>query len=605
MNCLKQELNNLFRNKRQREAYLYDDHCVVQAGPGSGKTATLTLKIMRLLTENVQPPRGLACVTYNNEAVREFKNRLKKLGLAPRANIFLGTVHSFCLNSVIIPFAKIFSNNLPFPIRVAPDKIISVCLQKAMDKVRVNEKLSYFKTRFDRYRRTYIDRKTSSWYSDDEECALVIENYETLLRQKNYLDFDDMVLISLSMIENETFVRQCLYARYPWFIIDEYQDLGYPLHRIVLALMDNTEMKIFAVGDPDQSIYGFTGANPKYLQELSEHKNVKSVQLELNYRCGQNIIDGSEIILSPSTPRNYKSSRGEVDLGEINFIQKSGGLEDQSITIVEDIIPKIMAVGYEPKNIAILYLDKNDANILIQALNDYEIKYAGERDKRYPRTPITRWIEELAQWSCGMRGKEGVRFKDLSNYWIKLLNDTGKQISEKNYLIYLKFFFTTISTLQKPEMKIIDWLSELENKLGLINILTLLEDNPYEKESFLCMFSACGNDQPLKDFTVADLAGCGPNANRITLTTLHSSKGLQFDIVIIPGLEEGRLPSWGVQSETAMNEARRTFYVGFTRARYQVYLLYSGWYQNQYGRTFRKGSSRFVSELQKKIECKL
>ena len=141
--------------------------------------------------------------------------------------------------------------------------------------------------------------------------------------------------------------------------------------------------------------------------------------------------------------------------------------------------------------------------------------------------------------------------------------------------------------------------------MGLINILTLLEDNPYEKESFVCMFSACGNDQPLKDFTVADLAGCGPNANRITLTTLHSSKGLQFDIVIIPGLEDGRLPSWGVKSETAMKEARRTFYVGFTRARYQVYLLYSGWYQNQYGRTFKKGPSRFVSELQNKLECKL
>lgn len=443
MSYLQEEIGKLFENERQREAYLYDDHCVVQAGPGSGKTATLTLKIMRLLAEKIQPPSGLACVTFNNEAVREFKNRLKILGLQRRTNIILGTVHSFCLGAVIIPFAKIFRKDLPFPIQVASDEIIGRCLQKAMDQVGVNVRPSDYKKRFDEYRRTHLYRQTPNWYSDDEERAYVIEHYEMLLRQKGYLDFDDMVLISLNMIENEPFVRQCLHARCPWFVIDEYQDLNYPLHRMVLNLMDKTNMKIFAVGDPDQSIYGFTGANPQYLQELSKRKDVKSIQLKLNYRCGQKIIDGSEIILSPSTPRNYKSSRGEVDSGIINFIQRSGGLEDQVITIVEEILPKIEAAGYEPKDIAILYIDKHDAKILIQALDDYGIKYAGERDQRYLRTPITRWIEELAQWCCGIRGKDGVRFKDILNFWIRLLNDVGQQITEKNFLIHLKIFLTS------------------------------------------------------------------------------------------------------------------------------------------------------------------
>lgn len=154
-------------------------------------------------------------------------------------------------------------------------------------------------------------------------------------------------------------------------------------------------------------------------------------------------------------------------------------------------------------------------------------------------------------------------------------------------------------------MKLIDWLSELDKRLGLQKVLSFFEKDPLEKEAFPSVVSACEDDKPLKDFNVADLAGCGPNSNRITLTTLHSSKGLQFDVVIIPGLEEGRLPSWGAKSETALSEARRTFYVGFTRARYQVYLLYSGWYQNQYERIFENGPSCFVTELQERIEHNL
>ena len=114
------------------------------------------------------------------------------------------------------------------------------------------------------------------------------------------------------------------------------------------------------------------------------------------------------------------------------------------------------------------------------------------------------------------------------------------------------------------------------------------------------MVSACSDDRSMIGYSLADLAGCGANANRICLTTLHSSKGRQFDVVIIPGLEEGRLPSFSATSDEALREARRTFYVGFTRARDLVYLLYSGWYQfGQY--VFNNGPSRFVLELKEAL----
>lgn len=602
MNYLQQELSKLMKDEKQRDAYLCDDNCVVQAGPGSGKTATLTLKIMRLIGEKIKPPRGLACVTFNNEAVREFKTRLKLLGLPRHPNIFLGTVHSFCLSCVIRPFARLMRPDLPFPLRVASQDIQMVYLQRAMDKVGVKRRPSEFRFPFDRYRRTYLDRTAKSWHTD-EEYAKTIETYESLLRQGGYVDFDDLVLIALDMIEDEAYIRHCLSARFPWFVIDEYQDLGYPLHRIVLSLLESGAIKILAVGDPDQSIYGFTGATPKYLNELTQREGILPVRLGLNYRSGQNIIDGAGVILAPDMPRDYRSSRGDADPGEIYFYEQPEGLEDQVAFIAEKILPQLFDAGYGPKEIAILYIDRNDARIIIRVLEDAGIPYAGERDQRYRRSPVTRWIEETAQWCCGLRGRNGVLFSNICNFWAGLLRDACQRVSEDNELHIRRDYFRTLTELQNPEMPLDQWFSSLDERLFLSNLLSMNERAPEEIEAFRSMVSACSNDGPLGGCKLADLAGCGTRANRICLTTLHSSKGLQFDVVIIPGLEEGRLPSWGAKSDTALREARRTFYVGFTRARHLVYLLYSGWYQFRHN-IFENGPSRFVLELQEALKHK-
>jgi len=600
MTYLQTELKKLLKNDRQREAYVCNESCVVLAGPGSGKTATLALKVIRLLTNDIPPPRGLACITFNNEAVREFSNRLRRLGLQPRTNVFLGTVHSFCLSSVVVPFGKLFRSDLPSPMRVAPDDVRQLCLEKAMDKIGTSESPSGFQTRFDRYRRTHLDRTSTNW-REDKDCAEAIEHYETLLRGKGYIDFDDLILISLNLIESEPFVRQCIAAHYPWFVVDEYQDLGYPLHRIILTLLDKADVNLFAVGDPDQSIYGFAGANPQYLHELSSRTDMASIRLELNYRCGQKIIDGAEVILSPEAPRNYKSSREDGDPGEIYFVERPGGLEEQALTVVEEILPLVWDAGYEPRETAILYIDRYDAAVISKALDDRAIKYAGVQDQRYKRTRVTRWLEECAQWCCGTGGKDAVRFKDISDFWIGLLRRTGVQLLDEYLLEHLRTFFAAICSLRNHEMALSDWLNSLDLNLSLRDRLRSWQEAPEEAEACDSLFSVCCDGHPLEGFALADLAGCGPNSNIVSLTTLHSSKGLEFDVVVILGLDEGRLPSWGAQSPLALKEARRTFYVGFTRARHLVYLLYSGWYQNRWGRRFKNGPSRFILELQEAL----
>jgi len=592
-----QELEKLRKNDEQYEAYLCSDNCVVQAGPGSGKTATLTMKIIKLLHEDIISPRGLACLTFNNEAVREFKNRLRLLGYTPKQNVFLGTLHSFCLSSVIRPFAKLFINNFPDTIRIASQNIQNKFLQKAMDKHGITEKTYVFRPRMDRYRRTFIDRDKEFWTKDDD-CAYVISIYEELLRSNSYFDFDDLILIALHLINSYPFVRKCISARYPWFVIDEYQDLGYPLHRIVLNLLEKTDSKIFAVGDPDQSIYGFAGANPKYLAELSDRSDVKPIRLRLNYRCGQHIINGAERVLDLDEPRNYRSNRGDRDVGEIYFYECPKGLRDQIDTIVKGILPEVLEEGYEPKDIAILYLDRNDAKVITEILDENEIQYSGERDQRYPRTPFTRWLEEIAQWSCGQRGKKGIQFRGLWAVWFKMLKDAQHLVCE-NKLSAIKDLFVNISSLgNNPNMSLHDWLNRLDERLNLKGLLSKRKQYPEELESFSRLIDSTQTHEPLENSTLEDFAGCGPNTNRISLTTLHSSKGLQYDVVIIPGLEEGRIPRYNATTADAIREARRVFYVAFTRARYLVYLLYSGSYENAYGRSFKKGPSRFVTELE-------
>ena len=167
-----------------------------------------------------------------------------------------------------------------------------------------------------------------------------------MLHSQGLLDFDDMILMALDLIRQQRFVRSALEARFPFLVVDEYQDLGYPLHVMVRLLMKETDIELFAVGDPDQSIYGFTGADPSYLRELAEDSAVHRVQLNMNYRSAQQIIDGSQVALAPEEPRDYRSSRYDV-AGELTFKECPQGLDEQARVIATQIIP---ALGARPRN---------------------------------------------------------------------------------------------------------------------------------------------------------------------------------------------------------------------------------------------------------------
>lgn len=586
-------------NEKQAEAYAFDGHCAVLAGPGSGKTRVLVAKVARLLTQRVSGPRGVACITFNNEAVREMRKRLGELGLKSNKRFFIGTVHSFCLACVVAPFGHLFRADLGRDLIVAGAKQRELALERALDELGIPDPVTYWRTQFNRYRRTHPLRDSEAW-REDQQMARLIEIYEDQLHGQGLLDFDDMVLIALDLIRRQPFVRSALEARFPFLVIDEYQDLGYPLHLIVRLLMRDTNIEVFAVGDPDQSIYGFTGAYPSYLQNLAQDQDVHMIQLSMNYRSAQQIIDGSQVALAPEEPRNYRSSRYDA-VGELIFTECPRGLEEQAEVVATQLIPTLEERGIPAGQIAILFIDRQDQLILGSALNEAGIKYAGESDQRYPRTPFTRWLEDVAAWcSAFPNTAQGPQFDDIFYTYTEMLEQAGISNSSGN-LATRTMFFESLSSLTGTELPLIVWLQQIESLLNMEICLAARRAFPDDLNDWHSIKEKCGKGRALDDFKLDDFARCGGRPDTVALTTLHSSKGLEYEVVIMPGLEEGRLPRYSVKTSDELAEARRVFYVGMTRAKNAIYLLYSGWYQNRYGRTFRNGPSRFINELQANV----
>ena len=249
-------------NKEQWEAYESEGNCIVLAGPGAGKTKTITVKIARLLDEEVRRPRRLACITYSNACVGELLARLRKLGVVDDRRLLLSTVHSFCLTELVLPYARLAGMKVPDPVVVASPAQSKQLFSQAYRDTLGGQAPNWFRMECDRLRRTIVDRESMEWKSWVRRETAVVEAYETLLLENGLIDFDGLVLTGLLLVEKHEWVRACIKAKYPVIVIDEYQDLGLPLHRMVVALMNKAGVRIIAVGDPDQSIYGFTGAKP-------------------------------------------------------------------------------------------------------------------------------------------------------------------------------------------------------------------------------------------------------------------------------------------------------------------------------------------------------
>lgn len=579
---------DLLPNDKQWQAYESTGHCVLLAGPGSGKTKTLTVKLARMLSEDVEDPRGIACITYNNECARELENRLDGLGIAPGGRVFIGTVHSFSLTQILLPYAKVAGLCLPDDFTVATRQQARAALAAAHAKVIGGpENPQNWDMRLGRHRRRFLNRARPEWKTADPQLTELVETYEAELRAQGVIDFDDMPLLAVRALRENEWLRTALVAKYPILAVDEYQDLGLALHGMVLGLCFSAGMRLFAVGDVDQSIYGFTGASPELLRRLSERGDVETVRLGLNYRCGSRIVSASEYALGEE--RGYQAP-DDAHEGTLYFHPCTGGYSGQARYLIEELIPQIRERRPDLNlgEIAILYPAAflGDEVAEAAANNGYSI-IRTDGNALYPRgNRLMRWLEQCAMWCCGGWRSGRPRLSRVVSEGARLFHET--LVDEEARLAFQRELTGALWERRDETLGLHDWMAALRTDIirPRVGKARSLADEAVTLDDFIARLGVAGD---VDDFPLGEFAGIGTGLDRINLSTLHSAKGREFDVVILFGVEEGRLPRNNA-SENDVREARRLFYVGFTRARHEVHLMYA-----------QHNPSRFVTEVQDRL----
>jgi len=577
-------------NPEQLSAVNERGHCVVLAGPGSGKTKTLTTAIARSLAEDIAAPRGIACITYSNECSLELENRLVSLGVETHGHVFVGTVHGFALAHVIVPYARCTVPELRNGVAVATRAQCRAAVEAAHARTIGGGEDPHRRWRFaEEKRRSQVDRSKPEWRERNPELMDFIEAYEAELRSLGVIDFDDMPLLAFRLIQAHPWIGQALAAKFPALFVDEYQDLGHALHALVLELCFKHGVRLFAVGDADQSIYAFTGANPELLRSLTERTDVATVRLRLNYRCGTTIISASMAALGED--RGYVAS-DDTHAGEVVFYGSDGGLADQANAIVANVLPAILARGIPLHEIAILYRTAAQGAAVSNAAVSagYPVVRADNQALVRRNSRVARFVEGCAQWVSGGWKLAVPRFQKLVSDAVAIVH--GHAFSDGDRQAITAELAEFLKPASMTGISLNQWLIEFRRDVlepWRRRATTAGEDFSAVDE----MIERTDVTGPDHDLSVAHFGGHIQGSGRLNLSTLHSAKGREFDAVILFAMNNDVLPEQrDTRNAGSLREARRLFYVGVTRPRKLLYACYRN-----------KGNSPWVRELYDRINA--
>lgn len=583
----KNKLNQLLQDDRQKIAFLSSKPTVVLAGPGSGKTAVLTLKAAKIITE-INGPRGAACITYSQEAAFEMKQRINSYGIVDERRLFVGTIHHFCISDILNPYAKTFKVELLYPLTIASKKERQMAFTKARDTIEAGEEVNELEMNVERRNKA---GSLSSIVPPTYDLALKVAiEYERELHSIGVIDFEDIINYSVKLIQEQEYVRKALTAKYQWIFVDEYQDLGKPLHEIVLSLFHNTKIKLYIVGDPDQSIYSFNGANPNYMHELLDLAGFFIVQLKNNYRSPQAIVDASVLVLDKD--RVYTGIAEKT--AEFKFHECDDDWCDQFEFLASKIIKECDDEGIAREEVGVLIKGHKEIALCKQILEKHGIDcYISKRT--FDRTTLINWFEKCAQW---LQNNASMPMADLFYEWCSKFNlDKFYDIQDRSSIIK---FAHKLRSCNKDTL--INWIIDM---LKLFKVENNISDD--EKENLENFKEAIISDE-FRSYTLSMFSKIGKPINQVVLLTWFAAKGLEFDAVVLTGMDEKMMPNYSaLQNEEKMLEQRRMCFVGVSRSKRKCYLtrsnqytIYSSKYHKYYTHDYKP--SRFWNELKKIYE---
>jgi DNA helicase-2/ATP-dependent DNA helicase PcrA len=585
VSALRHAIGELQDNEQQWRAFNSPSPCTVLAPPGSGKTKLLTTRLAHDLIARIPEPHGAACITMTNAAADELSDRLAELGVKRRSNLFVGTVHSFALRCIVRPYARLGGLR-----EVAASSLAEEAEQRTARAQAVEE---IFGPTQDPHaqdlvntleqRRNLLDYDEATTELGGSRFARLARRYEQLLLEASRYDFKDLVRYAVELVECREWIQRVLAARFPHIYVDEYQDLPPGLDRLVRSLCfdQRANAELFAVGDPDQAIFGFSGTAPHLLRELAERPDVHDIALEFNYRSPQLLIDIAVRHLGED-----RRVRGRPTGGTIEAIECASGFDHQ-IRTAQELIKFWRGRGVAVDEIAVLTRFNRQLDEVVTAFEQVGLPVFVRRERGYRQTSATSIVEAMAAWSVQVRDGRGVRLADI----IRRL----RSIARVDELLLVECIAAMLRQRPKPDAPAREFVEELVD--AGFNASLERTRGADDVQQFARMRSALGERGSLAHTTVAELGLRARALDRLLLSTIHSAKGLEFDVVIVVGVDQGTIPFFAARTPKEAAEERRMFYVAITRARDAVYCLWTGWRDTRYGRR-HDGPSEYLRALE-------
>jgi DNA helicase II / ATP-dependent DNA helicase PcrA len=629
-------------NPPQREAVATTEGpLLILAGAGSGKTRVITNRIAHLITANNVPPFAILAVTFTNKAAGEMRARvLSHLeGVELSSSPLVSTFHSFCVRLLrrdgdalaqIRPgFTRTFS--------IYDDEDQLSIIKAAYKRMGLDDKAIPHRTAMSQISQSKsLKESPQDLYGRASDprmtrIAAVYEEYEKALRQGNALDFDDLLLETVRLLAHDQSTRDAWNRRLSYVMIDEYQDTNrsqYELMRLLSQRHDN----ICVVGDEDQSIYSWRGADIRNILDFEkDFPNAKTIRLEQNYRSTKNILEAASVVISNNQERKGKWLWTESDEGDQITVYPAQDAENEALFIA-DTIKKILR-QYPDRKVAVLYRTNSQSRQIEEAMRRYNIKYNVVGGISYYQRAEVKDI--LAYLKFAQSQSDSIALNRIINTPARGIGkttvDQAEQFAAQNGLslwdAFLKLFDESqFGTRAHSAINVfrlmVEDLAEAVRSQPLHQALSYIEDRTGYRamleqegspeaqarlenlnELMNAAREAVERGETASDFLdhaalVAQTDAIDEQA-QITLMTLHNAKGLEFPVVFLAGLEEGLFPhSRSIISETAMEEERRLCYVGMTRAEKRLILSWAR-YRRRFGGGEQERSlpSRFLKEI--------
>lgn len=619
---------------------------LILAGAGSGKTKVLTSRIAYMV-KNGTNPREILAVTFTNKAAKEMKERLSKiLGENTVKSMWVGTFHSICgrilrqeIDKYQFPSGKKLDKN--FTIYDEQDSL--AIIKQSIKKHGLDEKMyvpKMIKSIISNSKNKMQDAYTFATYARDfksQRISQIYDDYETALNNNNAIDFDDMLMLCVKLLEQNTDICTKYYEKFQHILVDEFQDTNQAQYNLVKSLYTNnlqeipTTRSLCVVGDVDQSIYSWRGADFKIILNFQhDFKGCKLVKLEQNYRSTGTILNAANAVIENNDERVEKVLYSNKGDGEPITYYEANDDADEANFIATTI--KRTATDYS--QYAILYRTNAQSRSLEEACISMGVPYRIFGGlKFYDRKEIKDAIAYLKlihnlNDSQSLKRVINVPKRSIGDTTIKHLHDYATDNDMSLYQAITEIDkIDTIQSRAKVKLtefvKLIENLKELQSKYSLHEFLSVMiertgylrelkEENTPESDARIenlqelvnvaSSFIPEENENVLGEFLaqvslVSDLDGADDLVNTVTLMTLHSAKGLEFPIVFMAGLDDGIFPSArSSNTSSELEEERRLMYVGVTRAEEKLYITHAKRRQ-MWGEYKYYNQSRFIEEI--------